>query len=365
VGLENIARGANWQLTRFLKTQGVGLVLGIALLTLLLSSMVCAQTRAGHENKATANRPDLCYAFLRDGDLWTVCQGKREHIALGGRVFHYAVSTDGSFLAIVKEISWSVQKGVVKSESILISLKAPFKTTTTEAESSNLPDLRATCGTILIYNGDWSAVDILSGKPLGFPPNKVFHCSSDRRVIVGWASILTVEFSRGFFPGANLSVNVNGEETKPLPIYFMTQGHGFDVSPNGEHLAYFRVAGIESPESVQLCTMKIAGQPTCVEENHAEGSDGVSLSNLGGVLYTGETEGECFYKDEQHSARKRLPGYSEGGPCNGIYFWHPGMQSPVLMEDLSRHPQWIAPEVAARLHEWAATLSPTSAPRQQ
>src|SRR6266852_541627 len=40
------------------------------------------------------------HSSIRDGDVWTVCNGKREHIPLQGRALHYAVSTDGSPKAI-------------------------------------------------------------------------------------------------------------------------------------------------------------------------------------------------------------------------------------------------------------------------
>jgi hypothetical protein len=329
--------------------------IGSALAVLMLSSLACLPLQA-RQDKRKVGDAELCYAFLHQGDLWTVCQGKREHIALGGKAFEIAVSADGSSLAFVEGESWSAATGVIKSKSILVSLKVPFKTSTTETESSRLPDLHATCGTILIHNGDGSAIDMLSGKPLGFAPNKFFRCSSDRRVVAGTVGILPVQYSRDDYQ-ANLSVRVNGEETEQLPIY-VRQGDRFDVSPNGEHLAYFRV---EINGSIQLCTMKVAAQPACVEEEHADGSDGfplsdeISISNLGGVLYTAETEGECVYKDEQHPSRKRLPGYSEAGPCNGIYFWRPSMQSSVQLEGLGRHPQWISPEVAAKLHQWNLT----------
>jgi len=67
-----------------------------------------------------------------------------------------------------------------------------------------------------------------------------------------------------------------------------------------------------------------------------------SVSDSGEVLYLVELENE-----------------SCGGPaCTGIAYWRPGMSKGEIVEsEDSSDPQWITPGVAARLHEWASTVT--------
>ena len=45
----------------------------------------------------------LCYAFMRDGDIWTVCQREKGQISFHGSAAGFAVSADATILAVVVE----------------------------------------------------------------------------------------------------------------------------------------------------------------------------------------------------------------------------------------------------------------------
>jgi hypothetical protein len=299
------------------------------------------------------DRAKLCYAFLRDGDVWTVCEGKRMQLPLGGKVIHYAISLDGSHFAFLLRKVGPSQKPSLLNDLVIVTLNSEFKTTKSTVGYSRL---RPTCGTILAYlGGNWSASNIFTGSVLSFPPNKAFHCDSDARVVLGWNEI------RGG-TSTDLSLLINGNPERTFAA-FLNGGNDFDVSPNGEHLAYFRQP---TPQDVELCVTRVDKEAECTKEGGDEaGIDGVSLSNSGDALYSGGTSKSCFYKDMEHFSTKRLPGYSGEDECRGIYFWQPSMQHPALIEELGRYPQWITLEAAAALHLWNPKPSSSSNPVQR
>ena len=73
------------------------------------------------ESSSTPSTP--CYAFLRDGDLWTVCQGTRERIDLQGKALDFAVSTDGSqFVAVWEKAHQKNSTQAPDGEILMVSL---------------------------------------------------------------------------------------------------------------------------------------------------------------------------------------------------------------------------------------------------
>ena len=101
----------------------------------------------------------------------------------------------------------------------------------------------------------------------------------------------------------------------------MNGGNEFDISPDGQYLAYFRGDG-GSPD---ICRTKIGSPPQCAPADPGEvGRDGISLSDSGVVVYTGATGEGCFFKDMAHFAKKQLPGYSGREACGNLFLgtWH-------------------------------------------
>jgi hypothetical protein len=285
----------------------------------------------------------LCYTFLREGDVWIACNGVKKQIPLGGRVLHYAISSDGSSFAFLRKLTLA-QKAQAPAELVVVSLSGEFKTTTSKVQYRWL---RPTCGTILAYRVGWNATDLLTGRALMFPPNTVFQCDSDRRVVLGWDQL------RGS-TSVDLTLQVNGKPDQNTIRAYINGGQDLDVSPSGEYLAYFREP---NAAGVEVCVTRIGEQPKCAEGADNEvGIAGLSLSDSGSALYTGGTGASCFYKDTQHFATKPLSGYSEEDECPGIYFWRPGMQRPQLIQDLGQYVQWITPLTASALRRWNSSL---------
>lgn len=309
-----------------------------------LSVLVLALTVSAAGQTATVDRSKLCYAFLRDGDVWIVCEGGVRKLPLGGKVLHYAISADGSHFAFVQKQA-SGQKTDLPTTLVVVSLSSEVPTTTSSKVLYRW--LRATCGTILAYQaGD--PIDLLTGQALRFPPNKVFRCDSERTVILGW--------NQHDGTATDLALQVNGKFDPNAARAFTNGGWDLDVSANGKYLAYFRE---QNPTNVQVCVGKIGEQPACGDGAGDEiGGDGLSLSNSASTLFAGGTGAACFYKDMEHFSTKRLPGYSGEDECVGVYFWQAGMQHPELIQDLARYPQWIAPGAASILSRW--NPNPTS-----
>jgi len=175
----------------------------------------------------------VCYAFLRHGNLWTVCQGKRERIA--SKLVDFAVSADGSHFAFQENLEPS---GIGRTQQALVSLNPPFKE---QAKETAYPEsLYAACGTIVsVPYGNSAFFDLLASRRIEFPPYADFRCSSDRRTVVGWTEQDDEEFMKRAKanPGSselNLRVSRNGRESN-----FSVEGAVFAVSPNGRYLGYF------------------------------------------------------------------------------------------------------------------------------
>ena len=264
----------------------------------------------------------LCYVFLREGEVWTVCKGQRERIVLPRRFSDFATTPDGSYFAF--QTDESSAQGLL---TIVNLSKAPdFETRNVRA----LGLLSATCGSIIAFQQvDLHAQDVMSSQPVARPPFKFFRCSSDSQTIAGW----TEDDERAqkqkkkpgnFYSGIGRRLTIirptnrtEVETTGPLE---------FDISPNGKYLAFFD--GWTHPKGAPtLCIQEESQELSCI---HDQGGR-ATVSDNGAVLYDSEA---------------------------GIKYWRLGMKRPVVVEKGSaRHSEWIAPETAERMHQWAGTLS--------
>ncbi len=279
---------------------------------------------------------NLCYAFLRDGNVWTSCNGRREKVQLkaDGMVMHYAVSTNGANFVLLLDVSKPDQRGIVVKDLVEASLRSLSES---PAKATEWQFVRASCGTILGYSpGNWTATDIFNGKPLEHPPDRAFRCDAARNVVMGWNDV--------HITATELLLQVHGKPDKKIAAA-VNGGMDFDVSENGAFAAYYTA---KDTKPSQLCVAKIrSGATSCVAEEHDEaGLDGMSLSDVGGVLYAGHTNESCYYKDMQHFGTKLLPGYTGQDSCLGVYYWRAGMPKTALVEEIGRYPQWISPRAA-------------------
>lgn len=301
-----------------------------------IASRNARESTIGAAAREAAVGKTLCYAFLREGDVWTACNGRPAKVQLkaAGTVMHYAVSSNGANLALLLDVSKPDERGIVGKNLVMASLGSLSES---PAKSTEWQFIRATCGTILGYNaGNWSATDIFNGKTIEYPPDRAFRCDASRSVVMGWNDVHIMS--------TELLLRVRGRADEKIAAS-VNGGMDFDVSENGAYAAYYSA---KAPKPSQLCVVKIhGGVDACVAEGHDEaGLDGMSLSNTGGVLYAGHTGESCYYKDMQHFGTKSLPGYTGQDSCLGIYYWRTGMPKTTLVEEIGRYPQWISARTA-------------------
>ena len=321
--------------------QALSRVMGIVLAALLVG-WLSPPIRANRSDRGVGDNA-LCYAFSREGDIWTVCQGKRERIRVPAKESGFAISADGSHIAY-----YTQKKKGIRERLVLVSLEPEIKTTIKETGNS-AHSLRSTCGTILQFQTgtektptglDWprwngTANDLIAGKSMEYPPNELFECSADRRIVVGWT-----DSSKPTTSDSILRISVGNKEVRK-----MSEVLTFQVSPNGKFLYYAHNSRQQDGGSLMLlCVAELLGQSSCFADlvGTVRGMGTHAVSDSGEVLYLVELERE--------SCGDR--------PCMGIAYWRPGMSKGELVEtEDSSNPQWITPEVAARLHEWASSLA--------
>lgn len=256
-------------------------------------------------SQALPNAPNLCYAFLRNGKLRTVCQGKGEAIPTDTSLTDFAVSRDGSRMAL--ESSYTADKFLVR----MVSLE------TGQLESTRTVErlyLRATCGELVgIDIGTDQRWNLVTWSREELADYKFYLCSSDRQVVAGWTES-DEEKSRppnNRFGQIRLRVRYHTEDIQ----WTIEQPLEFDVSPNGAYIAYF--TRIDSDP--KLC-VRDGESEKCVHEQGGR----VALSDSGEVLYVSE---------------------------EGLKYWRSGIGTPVIFSKVGNieSPQWVTPQVASKL----------------
>jgi hypothetical protein len=296
----------------------------IALVSFLLFCLLCGQV-GSCQTSPSVPRDGLCYAFLQGGDLWTACQGKHERIDLRGKALDFAISSDGLYFAI-QEME---PTGIGRTKQVLVAMRSGLKETAREVAYPEF--VCSTCGTIV--SSDYvnrRPFDLIGSQPMTLPfAYKYFRCSSDRRVTAG----ITEEDETKWYnrpktsptywtDGFPLRISRGGKQSEAT----VWQRDAFDVSPNGEYVAYVGRRKEETRPGV--CVVGAEGKSSCVDYH----ADAISVSDRGEVLlWVGEL---------------------------GLTYWHPGMSKPLLLEKgTNNQPQWVTPEVAAALHKWASRRS--------
>ena len=147
-------------------------------LQLVLVIMPVADASSTKTSRAGARM--ACYAFLRHGDLWTFCQGKRERIA--DKLVDFAVSADGSYFAFQENLESS---GIGRTRQTLVSLNDQLNE---QRRNLDYPEsLYATCGTLVsVQFGNAQWLDLTDARPIRFPPYEAFRCSSKKETVAGW-----------------------------------------------------------------------------------------------------------------------------------------------------------------------------------
>jgi RHS repeat-associated protein len=286
------------------------------------------------ENNQSIMRNKLCYAFLRAGDLWTVCDGKRERIDLHGRGLDFAVTADGSYLAVQENLE-APGAGIGHTRQIVVPLNSRGKQNVREV---GYPEsLYASCGTIIsVQSVNLESFDLLGSRPVEISPYRYFRCSSDRKAIAGWTEqdeaqrLAKARTDPGLSNQTTLRVNRNGKNSELSSVWREV----FDISPNGEYLAYVNVP-VKGPGPT-LCVTERAAEPMCT----LYVADAISVSNEGKVI---------FWAGDA-----------------GVMYWRPGQKRPIALEKAMTNPhaQWITPGVADALHAWASSAHASWRPQQ-
>lgn len=270
--------------------------------------------------KSPAN---LCYAFIRDGDLWTVCEGRRERTVFHPKALDVAFSADGSYFAVQEDLR---TPDVFRIKQLLVSLKPRQGEFTRLIDSADL--LHGTCGTIISYDYiNEKTFDLVASRPIEMSPYVHFLCSSDRKTVAGWTERdairsrnLPPDFSQG---GRNTRIMLTVNGPQAITHFLIDGGLEWDLSPEGRYVAYFLV--FPTLGGPQLCVRASGAEPSCV---YAQGGH-ASVSDTGEVLYNSE---------------------------QGIRYWREGLKTTLILEGKGDvgSPVWITPDAVTLLDEWKA-----------
>jgi hypothetical protein len=321
---------------------------------MLILAVIALLTRAGTApfvfGQAAAS-PSLCFAFLRQGNVWIHCAAKTEPITTSGRIYDFAVSREGNYLAMYRSLgSAPPWQGAEQSQQImLVALKNHFETSFSSLHLQ-IPRLRASCNTIVASERRVgiarSTYDVVTGKPVhdssdGLTAKIIyidFDCSSDMKEVLGIVNPRDTSFR------SELAAGWSAEH------YLSDQVASYNLSPSGGYFAYLNNLGL-------LCSSQIRGaviDSRCLRISGEVGGR-LSVSDAGDVLYDSESirPSDCFYRDEQHFSPTRRPGYTSQDVCPAISVWGPDDQHGAIIENLARDPQWINEEQASLLKEMA------------
>jgi hypothetical protein len=131
-------------------------------------------------------------------------------------------------------------------------------------------------------------------------------------------------------------------------VYEFNHYLAFDVSPNGEYIAFTGTSGDDGVVD-RVCVTRKGQALECAAGLSIVGSS-VSVSDSGQVLFEQYTAQECVYQDQWHFAPSAGKNEQGRDGCAGIFRWQVGQREPEPVEPLGVAPQWIPN--ASLLQEW-------------
>lgn len=287
----------------------------------------------------------LCYAFLKQGNLFARCNGALIQITSQGDVSDFAVSQTGTVMVLMqKQGTKKLNNGF--GTPIMDLQIVPLRIGVEERKlrvGNNFGSLVASCGTaLLLYR---TTKDLVSGQALDFEPYFDFRCSSDREAISG-----QVELNDhgvvvlGLPTGNDHSALATGVPPKVWLADSGSEGFGYDLSANGKYLAYYM------PK--ELCLIEQVTK-SCVA--NIEASREISVSDSGDIFFTTRTDTTCGDDDSLHVSSVPRPGFDTRDRCIAVAVLEKGKRVPDILEPLARHPQWLTPEAASAIIAWQNT----------
>lgn len=276
----------------------------------------------------------LCYAFLKQGDLFVRCNGTLIRITKEGNVNDFAVSQTGTAMVLMRKQD---NRPIMNLQIILLKKREEHVLPIGQKFGS----LVASCGSTLFLYG--TRKDLVSGVDLDFQPYFDFRCSSNREAIAGQVELNDHgTIVTGLPTGNDHSALASGLPPKIWLDNSGSEGFGYDVSPNGEYLAY-HMAG-------ELCLIANQMTKNCVRQT--DSLNRISVSDGGDIFFTTHTARTCRYRDAFHVALTPRPGYDSQGPCVAVAVLQRGGNSSSIIEPLARYPQWLTPEAESAVLAW-------------
>ena len=283
-----------------------GEVMGTSpLVALVFLFLALGPSAARSEDPQGKNAPS-CYAVLYivfpQSQIFLDCNGQRQRIPTGGHVTKFAVDQDGSTLALTRmRFRIEGRTAVAINDLGVLDLRGQGSM---RVSLDHGGDLRATCGTVVMFEGS-TAHDLINGSELRMKPYRHFRCSSDRKIGAGVKKRTSHDLVVGSPPQRRVIRRV-----PKMP---------FDLSPNGRYLAYV-------PSYTGLCVADLQAQTYCTNLSWAPWD--LSVSDEGEVMFT---------------ASSAEPGY-----------WRPGQRSATHVQAPGVDAQWLTPRAAAALLGWSA-----------
>lgn len=279
----------------------------------------------------------LCFAYLRQGDIYVDCDGATTQITRRGDIDDFAV--DGKRPSVGSVASRTISGTAGGTEVAFTATVVDLKSLQTRRVVDGEDGVIATCGGIFWTHGanrqGSGTRNLLTDEDLRFSTYPWFRCSSDRSVVLGQLNSSGSGVYIGFPPRATAA---GSSDVDP---------YQFDVSPDGSKLVY-------SKSGRPLCVLSIPGTAKCLA-SHDTLADIPSINSLGEVLVATATADECFYLSRGVFGRERMLGATDASrdACLAVGYWSAGLGSIKIVELVARNPQWISPKTAALLRGWA------------
>ena len=302
---------------------------------LVLSAIFWLFAISGHGFYTTAvpAAEKRAFAFLRNGDLWLSYQGKTRALTAEGNYQDFAISDDGSYLALKEAVKEN--PSAARVSVIALGRSDPLLT----IEVSLTTGLVPTCGTIASLENNAAlhrrvaiTKNLISRQDFDRQGFADFRCDSKRATTIGYRSL------------DDRSLSVLGHLEKKASLQSVPDL--FAVSGDGHFAGFYAVQVGAS----QLCAWEIGNAPTCLA--NVDVFDRVSVSESGELLFATDSGTSCLFLDGEHYSTTPKQGYDTGDQCPGVAHWHKGMAEPEILQLLARHPQWLTSEAAAQLDAW-------------
>jgi hypothetical protein len=271
-----------------------------------------------------------CGAELQSGDIYVECVGiengvhNRQHVRLThtGDITSWGITPDGTLLAFTRGRSNE------ETELSILDLR------TGQTKESKPTDRRSrvdpTCGTIVLREfwtkgntHGYKFRDLVASQELQEPPSTSdLRCNGNRHY-----TLRLLNYDELYL-------------YSPQPSRLAKDVRYFNISPDGEHLAY--------SQGGQLCAGNRGevqkGKASCLGMTWTAGP--MVVSSDGSVLFTEETSRTCTFKTS---------GGEGSDPCRAVFIWKPGDANDQLVSFNDSDPHIISFDTGRHVIQLSST----------